>query len=541
LAIVVLGLAPPLPANARTQADLLLDSWGDGTVVQVIQERDRAVSVSGRWHRHVRPAAMGQHHRSTSQRGATITLRVNASAVAVIGPRSPGRGKADVYVDGRYVTTIDAHAPRVVHRQVLFSRVWRETGEHSVTLKVVGTPGHPRISIDAFIAKAGNAGKARGHQPAPTATPGQPPAEPTPAGGPPEATPTPVPAAPTITPEPTAAPTAPAPPGPTPTAPPASTPPSPRPAPTATPPPAATPTPPPAASPTPATTCGTSLQAKVDAAPSGGTLNLGGCTYAAGATINKPLTLVGAQVYPPANTRGLIVTASGVSIDSVVIVGPQSATYRWNEVGILTTGSISNLVVRNSTLRRFGNSGIWLGPTTNARITGNTIEDAVYAGIMDIAGSGDRIDGNTVRRIGVVGASANGNNAYGIAISNEGGTLSSDVLVDGNTVETVPTWHALDTHAGQRITFSNNTVSGSPRALFITSDGAGRQARSITVTGNTLVGPQRAPDPVAITTYAAAGVTVTSNVARGWGAGNFFHDYQGLSTGLSVSGNSVTP
>ncbi len=287
--------------------------------------------------------------------------------------------------------------------------------------------------------------------------------------------------------------------------------------------------------------CGSSLQAKVDAASSGSTLNLTGCTYPAGATINKSLTLVGARINPPANTRGLIVTASNVTVDSVVITGSQATTYRWNEVGILTTGSISNLVVRSSTLQRFGNTGIWLGPTTNARITGNTIEDAVYAGIMDIAGSRDRIDNNVVRRIGVVGASANGNNAYGIAISNDGGTLSADIVVDGNTVATVPTWHGLDTHAGQRITFSNNTVSGSPRALFITTDGDGRAATSIMVTGNTFRGPDGAADPVAVTLYATVDVTVTRNVARGWGAGNFVNDYQGRSTRLDVSDNDVTP
>jgi hypothetical protein len=287
--------------------------------------------------------------------------------------------------------------------------------------------------------------------------------------------------------------------------------------------------------------CGSSLQAKVDAAPSGGTLNLTGCTYAAGATIGKPLTIIGARVAVPAGQRGFIVTASNVTLDSVVVTGPQASTYSWNEVGILTTGSISNLVVRNATIRSFGNAGIWVGPSTNSRITGTTIEDAVYAGIMVISAAGGRVDGNVVRRIGVIGSSTKGGNAYGIAVSNEGGAVSTDVVVDGNTVETVPTWHGLDTHAGVRISFTNNTVSGAPRALFITSDSYGRKAADITVTGNRFLSPAPATDRKAVTTYAAVGVTVTGNTASGWGDGNFFHDYQGQSTGLVVSGNTVTP
>ncbi len=286
--------------------------------------------------------------------------------------------------------------------------------------------------------------------------------------------------------------------------------------------------------------CGSSLQAKVDAAASGSTLDLSGCTYAAGATIKKPLTLIGAKVYVPANQRGFIVTASDVTLDSLVITGAQATTYSWNEVGVLTTGSISNLVVRNSTIRTFGNAGIWVGPSTNSRITGTTIEDAVYAGIMVISASGGRVDGNVIRRIGVKGSSTKGGNAYGIAVSNEGGAVSTDVVVDGNRVETVPTWHGLDTHAGVRISFTNNTVSGVMRGVMITSDGSGRRATDVSIVGNRLVNPL-ATSQDAVTTYHTVDVRVIGNTASGWGAGNFLSDHQGLSEGLIVADNTVTP
>ncbi len=544
-ATAALVLTPSLSANAVTPADSLFRTWNQETTAQVIQERDPAVSVRGQWHRPHRRAAMGAHHRSTRQKGARMTVGFEGSAVAIIGPLGPGRGKARVFVDGRFVATINAYASKVASKQVLFARTWRDGGSHTVMLEVVGTSGHPRITVDAFLVKGEKRGKARGHGPAPTPSPAET-AAPDPTAGP--ATPEPTakadPTAGPATPEPTAKvdPTA-APATPAPTATPVPTPkptatPAPTPKPTATPAPKPTATPAPTAS----TACGSSLQTKINGATSGATLNLGGCTYSAGATINKPLTLVGARIYPAANTRGLIVTASNVTIDSVVIVGPQATTYRWNEVGILTTGSISNLVVRNSTIQKFGNSGIWLGTTSNARVTGTTIEDAVYSGIMDISGSGDRIAGNTVRRIGVVGASANSNNAYGIAISNEGGALSSDIVVDGNTVARVPTWHGLDTHAGRRITFSNNTVSGAPRALFITSDSYGRSAGDITVKGNKFLSPSPATSNlVTVTTYDVDGGSVTGNSASGWGSAAFFYDYQGMSNGLTVSGNSVTP
>jgi hypothetical protein len=123
-----------------------------------------------------------------------------------------------------------------------------------------------------------------------------------------------------------------------------------------------------------------------------------------------------------------------------------------------------------------------------------------------------------------------------------GGAPSADVVVDGNTVETVPTWHVLDTHAGQRISFTNNTVSGAPRALFITSDSYGRDAADVTATGNLFLSPAPATtNLVTVTTYAVARATITDNVASGWGNASFFTDHDGLSTGLVISRNTVTP
>ncbi len=79
------------------------------------------------------------------------------------------------------------------------------------------------------------------------------------------------------------------------------------------------------------------------------------------------------------------------------------------------------------------------------------------------------------------------------------------------------------------------------RALFITTDTSGNRATDITVTGNVFGSPARVTyNLVAVTTYSAVGVTVTGNTATGWGTAAFFYDYNALSTGLFVSGNTVT-
>jgi parallel beta-helix repeat protein len=312
--------------------------------------------------------------------------------------------------------------------------------------------------------------------------------------------------------------------------------PAPTSAPTATPAPTAT-----------AVSCGTSLQAMVDATPSGGTLNLAGCTYPAGATIARPLTLLGATIRPAAGSTGIVVRASDVTLDGLRIIGPQATTYREGEFGITVAASASSparrLTIRNSEVASFGKAALWLRYVADLVVENNTVHDAVYAGIMVISGTGGRISGNTVSRVGVSGAEANGNNAYGIALEDQGLPVSSDLVVANNVVTDVPTWHALDTHGGYRITFRGNTVRGSPRAVFITSsDASGARATDIVVTDNLLEAPAPAgDDAVPVTTYDSVNVVVTDNVARGWGRTTIPYDFQGLSTGSVAFGNTVEP
>jgi outer membrane biosynthesis protein TonB len=366
----------------------------------------------------------------------------------------------------------------------------------------------------------------------------------------PVATPTPTPVAtPTPTPVATSAPT------PTPVATPTRTPvaaptPTPVATPTRTPVATSAPTPTPVATPT-SVACGT-LQARIDAAAAGSTLDLTGCTYAARATVGKPLTISGATIRPPAGTAGLTVTANDVILDGLTIIGSNGTTYNGSEYGVFAEGTaaapIRRLTVRGSEIGSFGHAGIYAGHVADLRVSGNTIHDVVYAGLRVDSGVGGLVDGNTIQRIGVFGASANSNNAYGITLTViASGDLvkdppTSDFVVRGNTIEDVPTWHALDTHAGLRITFADNIVRRSMRALFITTDSLNDRSSDITVTRNQFLSPAPiSTNIVAVTLYNTVNVSVTDNVESGWGSTSPVYDYTGGSTGLATSGNSVTP
>jgi nitrous oxidase accessory protein NosD len=288
--------------------------------------------------------------------------------------------------------------------------------------------------------------------------------------------------------------------------------------------------------------CG-SLQARINAAPAGSTLRLSGCYYLGGATIDKPLTIAGGTIKVRSGSIGLNVTASNVTITGVQIAGPNKSAFNSGEYGVYAFGSpsspIRHLTIRDTDIGSFGNDGIFTKYVANLLVSGNTIHDIVYAGVLVISGQTGRIEGNLIERIGVRGSGANSNNAYGVLLTDQGGAPTSDVVVTGNTVEDVPTWHALDTHGGQRISFTNNTIRRSSRGIFITISPSSR-ATNVMVSGNHLL----VPAPVtfnleAVTTYDTVGVTITGNTITGWGAGQAIEDYGTLSSKLVVRNNNV--
>jgi nitrous oxidase accessory protein NosD len=292
----------------------------------------------------------------------------------------------------------------------------------------------------------------------------------------------------------------------------------------------------------PPVACGGSLQSKINAASAGSTLRLTGCSYSGSATISKALTISGGTLRVGRGNIGLRVTASNVTISGVTIAGPNRTSYNGGEFGVYAFGSagspIRHLTVRSSNIGNFGNDGIYAKNVADLVVSGNTIHDIVYAGVLVISGKGGSVSSNLIERIGVHGASANENNAYGVALTDQGGTPTSDFVVSGNTVEDVPTWHALDTHGGQRIRFTNNTVRRSSRGIFITISPSSK-ATDVIVSGNHLLVPAPVTTNLeAVTTYDTVGVTITGNTITGWG-GSTIEDYGSMSSQLVVKNNRV--
>jgi Right handed beta helix region len=431
LAFALAALIVPASGATKTTAantlDLAVAGWSDRYSVSRYEETSSRIAYSGSWTSRFNRDYYLDHVKSANARGAKATFTVKGTAVAWIGPKGPTRGKASVYLDGKWIKSVSTYATRFDAHAVLFVAPLSSATTHKLTIVVQGTSGHPTVAVDRFVVRGAPKSTSSG-------------------GG-----------------------TSPAP------------------------------------------------------APGGTT------------------------------SGAIVVTKDNVVIDGKTIVGTGTGS------GIKAHGTasdpIQNLTIRNCVIKGF-TIGIDIVHVNHLVIENCVIDNSRYAGIMVISGIGGRIAHNTIRKVGYYTSLSTSfqNNAYGIALTRYASSnftadpRTSDYVVTGNTVEDVPYWHCFDTHAGQRITFSDNIARRCPRAFFITADGINSPPKSITITGNRMeqaVAVSGGTNQKAVTLVNLQTGAVTNNAVSSTYGTPYVYDYLGInsagSSNVTISGQKTIP
>jgi hypothetical protein len=102
------------------------------------------------------PGAFGGSVRHASTTKETVLYKVTASGVQLISTKGPNRGRAEVWINGTRVATIDLYAPTEQPRQVVWSREGLPTNTtQSVEVRVLGTRNPAstanRVDVDGFL------------------------------------------------------------------------------------------------------------------------------------------------------------------------------------------------------------------------------------------------------------------------------------------------------------------------------------------------------------------------------------------------------
>ena len=117
----------------------------------VRQSSTANMTFSGAWTRTESSGFSGGATRHASAAGATASYTFTGTGAGWVAAVGPGRGSADVYVDGVFHSTVSLHAGTAATRRIVFAASWADHGSHTIEIVVAGTPGHPRVDVDAFV------------------------------------------------------------------------------------------------------------------------------------------------------------------------------------------------------------------------------------------------------------------------------------------------------------------------------------------------------------------------------------------------------
>lgn len=115
-------------------------------------EQDNALVVSeGAWTSVAAGSVSAGRTRHAVEHGASVSFTFTGSSVGWVAARGTDRGSAKVYVDATYRATIDLHAMKPSAAQVVYAVNWTNAGTHTIRIECLGTNGHPRVDVEAFL------------------------------------------------------------------------------------------------------------------------------------------------------------------------------------------------------------------------------------------------------------------------------------------------------------------------------------------------------------------------------------------------------
>jgi hypothetical protein len=128
-------------------------AWTNGATLRVTATQQSASSVRYRrtWRTVSAMGYWGGTARTSTAAGATASVTFTGRSFAWVGVKGPGRGRARVSVDGRVVATVDLKATSTRYERLVWARTWTTSGTHTVTIRVLGTAGRPRVDVDGFV------------------------------------------------------------------------------------------------------------------------------------------------------------------------------------------------------------------------------------------------------------------------------------------------------------------------------------------------------------------------------------------------------
>jgi hypothetical protein len=118
-----------------------------------VSDASASITWKGKWASVKLKNYLGRAAHWTKVKNATATLRFKGTNVAWVGPTGPTRGKANVYLDGKLVATVDLKSSTFRPRRIVYAASVKN-GTHTLVIKALGTAGRRTVAIDAIYVVA---------------------------------------------------------------------------------------------------------------------------------------------------------------------------------------------------------------------------------------------------------------------------------------------------------------------------------------------------------------------------------------------------
>jgi polygalacturonase len=310
------------------------------------------------------------------------------------------------------------------------------------------------------------------------------------------------------------------------------------------------------------------IQRAVTASANGTLLFPSGYTFAITDDIEvaSPITIIGygaTLLQTVAAKTGITVSSSDVTIEGLRVRGTQYATIQSSEYGIRCeaasyAAAIERIRIINCRVDRWGYEAIRLRWVRDFEVSGCTLEQLFYAGVLMWGAEDGRIVNNYIDDI------PGTPNGYGITATRDNTAslvtdpVTSRVVISGNTITNIPVWTGIDTHGGQDLVISNNTLHDVKKPIWCVAQDSGVTPtfapKRITITGNVMTSgvTDNSFDEGIVVDGAGGGVgsvvdyaeriVVANNVITGYGSGSTLSAgiYIRYVRGVAVRGNFVS-
>jgi FlaG/FlaF family flagellin (archaellin) len=122
------------------------------TLRPYLYQQTSGTVYGGTWGSATSSSYSGGSARYAGTAGKSVTFTAtSARSIGFVTTKAASRGSFKVYVDGVYKGAISTYSTTTKFRQLVYQFTWASPGTHKIKIVVVGTAGHPRVDVDAFV------------------------------------------------------------------------------------------------------------------------------------------------------------------------------------------------------------------------------------------------------------------------------------------------------------------------------------------------------------------------------------------------------